>query len=174
MSPYQTKRDSPTSLKQRAARPQCLAIVKVLVAGLMTGALGACLPEFPNLTGELINGSEVETLQAETQAVTVRSPGHFKAVFFHVNTHMRQCLVDKPDVYRGYILDSLLDEENNKGELSTLREKMGFGIRAETYVLFQAVADGTVVTIHTREQFQLEKWYKWIAGERGCFPELMG
>ncbi len=174
VNPYPAPSDAAASLEPRAARPRRRALVRVFAVGLMTWTLGACLPEFPNITGDLIDGSEVEQLDAETPAFTVRSPKHFKAVFFHVNTQMRQCLVDKPHAYRGYILDSHLDEENNQAELGTLREKTGFGIRAVTHVLFQAAGEGTKVTIHTREEFHLEKWYKWIAGERGCFPELVG
>ncbi len=147
---------------------------KFLLVGLCAALAVACMPKFPNIKGELIGSSAVENLIAEMEPLTLRSPDHYKAIYFRVNTQMRQCLVDKPNVYRGYILDSHLDEEMERGELATLREKSGFGNRAETYVLFESGAEGTKIIIHTRESFQLEKWHKWIAGERGCFPKLMG
>jgi len=155
--------------KIRRLRP-----AKLLLVGLCAVLAMACMPKFPNIKGKLIRSSAVENLIAEMEPISVRSPDHYKAVYFRVNTQMRQCLADKPDVYRGYILDSHLDEEMERGELATLREKSGFGNRAETYVLFESGAEGTKIVIHTRESFQLEKWRKWIAGERGCFPELMG
>jgi len=136
--------------------------------------LTACLPEFPNLEGEYIRSSSIEDVIAETEALTVRSPMHYKALYFHMNRHMRLCLEDKPNARRGYILDSVFDEDMERGELATVRDKTGFGYYGETYVLIQSGAVGSKVVIHTREDFQLEKWMKWIGGERGCFPELMG
>lgn len=142
--------------------------------GLLALLVAGCFPEFSNLKGELIAGSPVKKLIADVQPVSFRSPRHYKAIYFHINTQMRQCLVDSHTVYRGYILDSKLDEDASQGELATLRDKPGFGNRAETYVLVQADAGAAKITVHTREPYQLEKWQKWFAGESGCFPELMG
>ncbi len=150
------------------------AFTRTFVGLIWVGVLSACAVEFPNLKGEYIDGSEAEELVAETEAAVFHSPKHFKMIYFHVNRHMRLCLIDKPNAYRGYILDSNLDEANGMGELGTFREKMGFGIRAETVVIIRSAPDGSEAIIHTREPFQLEKWYKWFHGEEGCFPELLG
>ena len=147
---------------------------KLLSCAGLIALLVACAPEFPNLKGEYIHSSAIEDVIAETEPLTVRSPMHYKALYFHMNSQMRLCLVDKPNAYRGYILDSLFDEDMEHGELATLREKKGFGYRGETHILVQSGAVDSKVIIHTREDYQLEKWMKWISGEKGCFPELMG
>ncbi len=142
-------------------------------AGLVL-LLSACLPEFSNLKGEYIRSSPAEDLIAETEALIIRSPKNYKALYFHLNTQMRICLADTRTTFRGYILDSLLEENMERGELATIREKKGFGYRAETHILVQSGAEGSKVVIHTRADYQLEKWVKWIRGEKGCFPELYG
>ena len=137
-------------------------------------ALAGCVPEFPNLSGELIRSSPVEAVIAETEALTFPSARNYKALYFEVNSRMRACLPDASDDSYGYILDSNLDEDMERGELATLRDPPGFGQRAETYIMIQSAAEGTRVTIHTRDDYQLEQWMFWIRGGTGCSPDPRG
>lgn len=145
----------------------------ILSAGAFL-VLTGCMPEFPNLSGELIRSSPVEDVIAQTEALTFPSTKNYKALYFHVNSRMRACLRDTSKEAYGYILDSNLDEGMERGELAILRDPPGFGKSADTYILILSAAEGARVTIHTRDDYQLEKWMFWFKGGTGCSPEFRG